>query len=191
MRPVSWYTNPLVKLAKSGARFLLGALLCFAGQALAQTAAPAGKDAGDKESAAILEIGAAGGWSLNGGGSGFGPDFAVEFTPIEKWLEIEAGVSPLFSRHSTEWNTDLLFKKPWTLSKKAEVMAGVGPEWVHTRANGTGTNSIAGEAALDFMFWPFAKRRFGWFIEPAYDYSFARGHERSIGISAGLLISIP
>ncbi len=62
---------------------------------------------------------------------------AVEVTPIENWLELEAGITPLFSRHhSTEWDTDLLFKKPWTLSKKAELMVGVGPEWVHTREPG-------------------------------------------------------
>jgi hypothetical protein len=32
-------------------------------------------------------------------------------------------------------------------------------------------NSAAGETALDFMFWPSPKRRFGCYIEPAYDYS--------------------
>ena len=99
-------------------------------------------------------------------GSSFGPDVAVEITPIENWLELEAGVTPLFSRHSTEWDTDLLFKKPWTLSKKAEFMFGVGPEWIHTRENGVTTNSVAGEAVLDFMFWPSGKHRFGWYLEP-------------------------
>jgi hypothetical protein len=50
--------------------------------------------------------------------SGISPTVAVEVTPIENWLELEAGVTPLFRRDSTEWGTDLLFKKPWTLSKK-------------------------------------------------------------------------
>lgn len=31
----------------------------------------------------------------------------------------------------------------------------------------------------------------GWFLEPAFDYRFAGGHEKSIGMSAGLLIAIP
>jgi hypothetical protein len=145
----------------------------------------------DPEPAAIVELGGAAERDLKGGASSFGGDLAVEFTPIEKWLEIEAGTTPLFRRHSTEWDTDLLFKKPWTLSEKVEFMFGVGPEWVHTRAYGVRTNSFAGEVVLDFMFWPFSTHRFGWFIEPGYDYSFARGHERSIGISAGLLIAIP
>ena len=110
---------------------------------------------------------------------------------IEKWLELEAGVTPLFSRHTTEWDTDLLFKKPWTLSKKAEFMIGVGPQWVHSTSYGKTTNSISGEAVLDFMFWPSAKRRFGWYLEPGYEYNFGRGHEQSVGITGGLLIGIP
>jgi hypothetical protein len=156
--------------------------LCFSVGACAQPT--------DKEPVAIAELGGNAGWNFHGGWS-FGPTAAVEVTPIEDWLEIEAGVTPAFSRHAMEWDTDLLFKKPWTLSRKVEFMAGVGPEWIHTRQNGVITNAIAGEAALDFMFWPWAKRRFGWYLEPAYDYSFARGHERSLGMSAGLLIAIP
>ena len=143
-----------------------------------------------KDPAAILEIGAATSWNVTGGAATFAPNFAVETTPIENWLEIEAGVAPFFTRNSTEWDVDLLFKKPWTISRKAEFMLGVGPEWVHLRQNGTTTNSIAGEVAGDFMFWPARKHRFGWFLEPAYDYSFAQGHQQSIGMSGGLLIAI-
>ena len=144
-----------------------------------------------KDPVAIVELGGAASYSTTEGGSSFGPTVAVEVTPIEKWLELEAGVTPLFTRHSTEWGVDLLFKKPWTLSKKVEFMAGIGPEWVHSRANGVVRNSVAGEFVLDFMFWPSAKRRFGWYLEPGYEYNFGRGHERSVGISAGLLIAIP
>jgi hypothetical protein len=145
----------------------------------------------EKEPAAILELGGAGNWSITGGGSAFGPSVAAEVTPIENWLELEGGVTVLVSTSSTEWDTDLLFKKPWTLSRKAEFMAGIGPEWVHTHEKGLTTNSIAGEAVLDFMFWPTRKHKFGWYLEPGYDYNFAAGHEQSIGISGGLLIAIP
>jgi hypothetical protein len=72
-----------------------------------------------------------------------------------------------------------------------EFMAGFGPEWVHSSELGVKRNSIAGEAVLDLMYWPASKRRFGAFIEPSYDYNFARGHEQSFGITAGLLIAIP
>jgi hypothetical protein len=162
-----------------------------------RAAGQAGGKTGDAESpgkdddpAAILEIGAAMNWNLSGGAATFAPNLAAEITPIEKWLEIEAGVSPFYTRKSTEWDTDLLFKKPWTLSRKAEFMAGVGPQWTHLSQNGKSTNSIAGELAGDFMFWPSGKHRFGWYLEPAYDYSFAGGHQQSIGMSAGLLIGL-
>jgi hypothetical protein len=138
----------------------------------------------------ILEIGASSSWTTTGGATTFAPNLAAETTPIEKWLELEAGVSPFFTRNATEWDTDLLFKKPWTLSKKAEFMLGVGPEWVYLSQNGRTTNSLAGEVAGDFMFWPSGRHHFGWYLEPAYDYNFAAGHQKSIGMSAGLLIGI-
>jgi hypothetical protein len=162
--------------------FIAFLFLCSA-NALAQSV--------EKEPAAVLEIGAAPDRSLTGGGWSFGPTVAVEVTPIENWLELEAGVTPFFARHSTEWDTDLLFKKPWTLSHKAEFMFGVGPEWIHTRRFNVVRNSAGGEVALDFMFWPSGKHRFGWYLEPAYDYDFGRGHDQSISISGGLLIAIP
>lgn len=144
----------------------------------------------DKDPKAIVEVGAAASRSLSGEGSSYGPNLAIEVTPIENWLELEAGVTPLFARHSTEWDVDLLFKKPWTLSRKAEFMLGVGPEWIHSNRFGTKTNALAGEAVADFMYWPTGKHRFGLYLEPMYDYSFARGHEQSLGISGGLLIAI-
>jgi hypothetical protein len=159
-------------------------LLLCASATRAQTADP------DKEPAAILELGGAASRSVKGESS-FGPTAAVEFTPIKEWLEIEAGVTPLFTRHSSEWDTDCLFKKPWTLSKKVELMVGLGPEWVYTRQFGVGRNALAMEGALDFMFWPSPKRKFGWYLEPAYDHTFGRSHENSLGITGGLLIAFP
>lgn len=144
----------------------------------------------DRDPAAILEIGAATSREVTGGAASFAPNFAVESTAIENWLELEVGVSPFFTHNSTEWDMDLLFKKPWTLSRKAELMLGVGPGWVHLSQNGRTTNTVAVEVAGDFMFWPARNRRFGWFLEPAYDYSFAGGHQQSIGMSGGLLIAI-
>jgi hypothetical protein len=162
--------------------FLCVEFLC-AGSGFAQSV--------DKEPAAVVELGGAAAWNVKDGGSSFGPTVAVEVTPIENWLELEAGVTPLFSHHSKEWDADLLFKKPWTLSKKAEFMLGVGPEWVHTTKYNMTTNSVSGEGVLDFMFWPSVKHRFGWYLEPGYEYNFRRGHEQSLGISGGLLIAIP
>ena len=148
----------------------------------------------DKDPAAIVELGGATSRNLSEAGWSFGPSVAIEVTPIEHWLELEAGVTPLFRRHSTEWDVDLLFKKPWELSTKVEFMIGVGPQWGHTKVRGPISNSTSnawsGEVVLDFMFWRSAKHKFGWYLEPGYEYSFARGHERSFGFTGGLLIAI-
>jgi len=142
------------------------------------------------EPVAIFEFGAATSWNIKGGAATFAPNLAAEITPIEGWLELEAGVSPFYTHKSAEWDTDLLFKKPWTLSRKAEFMLGIGPQWTYLKQNGKTANSIAGEVAGDFMFWPTGKYRFCWFLESVYDYSFAGGHPQSVGMSAGLLIGI-
>jgi hypothetical protein len=81
----------------------------------------------EKEPIAIIELGGTGEWGL-AGASSFGPSAAVEFTPpIKDWLEIEAGIVPMFSRGRTDRDTDLIFKKPFTLSDKVEFMFGAGP----------------------------------------------------------------
>ena len=144
----------------------------------------------DQEPKVTFELGSATNWNFSGGAATFAPNFAAETTLKEKWLEIEAGVSPFYTHTAQEWDSDLLFKKPWTLSRKLEFMLGVGPEWVHVKQNGKWNNSLAGEIAADFMFWPTGKHRFGWYLEPAYDYSFAGGHQKSIGMSGGLLIGV-
>ena len=142
------------------------------------------------EPVAVMEIGGAASRSVTNHESSYGPTVAVETTAIERWLELEAGVTPLFGHHSTEWSTDLLFKKPWTLSHRAEFMIGAGPEWIHTNARNSAANSVAIEVAPDFMFWPKAHHRFGWYVEPGYEYKFGRDHEHSFAITGGLLIGV-
>ena len=171
-----------VKSIRAFARGHAFALLLIAGAALAEDK--------DKEPLAIIQLGASGEWGLNGGGFGFGPTAAVEFTPIKNWLEVEAGVSTLFSKRQTEWDYDFIFKKPFDLSPHVEFAPGVGPVWMHTLGGGRTTNAIGAGAILEFMFWPTLDRRYGYFLEPSYTYSFARGHEQSFGVSAGLLIPI-
>lgn len=103
--------------------------------------------------------------------------------------EIEVGLSPLFQGGRTEWSADLLFKKPFALTDKIEFMIGAGPQFSYTTA-GEGTK-VSGEVAIEFMFWPSAERKFGWFVEPTYSYGFTKGHEQSIGVATGLIIAIP
>jgi hypothetical protein len=158
------------------------ALLLLSGMAVSQTEA--------EEPGAVFELGAAGEHSLKGGGSNYGATIAIEVTPIENWLELEGGVTSLFNHGKTEWDTGLLFKKPWTLSDRVEFMIGLGPQWIHTTGQGSSSNSVGGEAVLDFMFWPSSKHKFGWYLEPSYGYDFGKGHEQSLGVSAGLLFAI-
>ena len=151
-------------------------LLLFAEQAQAE----------EKEPSAIIELGGAGEWGLPSASS-FGPSAAIEFTPIEHWLEIEVGTGPMFGKGVSEWDTDILFKKPFTLSEKVEFMIGAGPQWGSAFS---GSTKVGVEIAGDFMFWPSPDRKLGWFLEPSYSYSFIGGHEQSLGVSVGLLIPI-
>jgi hypothetical protein len=100
-------------------------------------------------------------------------------------------ITPAFGVNSKELAVDLLIKKPWTLSQKVEFMFGAGPVWTHSNDHDVTTNSVGGELALDYMFWPYMKHRIGWYVEPEYDYGFSKGHEQSVGISGGLLVAIP
>jgi hypothetical protein len=76
---------------------------------------------------AIVEIGGSGSWTFSGDSS-FGPTVGVEFDPIKNWLEIEVGTGPMFGNGIREWETDILFKKPFILSDKVEFMVGAGPQ---------------------------------------------------------------
>jgi hypothetical protein len=142
---------------------------------------------GEKEPIAIIELGGTAEWTFTGETS-LGPSAAVEFEPIKDWLEIEIGTGPLLSKGHSHWDSDLLFKKPFTLWDEVEFMVGAGPQWSQT-LNGGGT--LGAEFALDFMIWPTKDRKFGWFVEPTYSYSFGSEHEQSLGVSMGLLIPIP
>jgi hypothetical protein len=118
-----------------------------------------------------------------------GGTVALEVTPIEHWLELEAGVTLLGTLDQRELSADLLFKKPWQLSPRAEFMAGIGPEFSTSLAAGKHTISTATELVLDFMFWP--ARNVGWYVEPSYSFSFGAAGERRLGVTAGLLIGWP
>jgi hypothetical protein len=135
----------------------------------------------EKEPTAVVAIGGQTEWGLPGASS-FGPTASVEFTPIKDWLEIEIGAATLFRRGATEFESDLIFKKPFTISDTLEFMVGADPAWSYTRDEGTKWGATF---ALDFMTWPWPERKFGWFVEPAYTIS--QGNEKSLAVSVGLL----
>jgi hypothetical protein len=160
---------------------LATALLLFA-----QTAHAEDKD----KEPVLLELGAAGELSLLDGTWSFGPNAGFDIPVIEDWLEIEAGMTTLFRSSQTEWDSGVLFKKPYTASENLEVEVGVGPSWLRTTVGGRTTNSLGGEAALEFQVWPWPGRKLGWFLEQSYGYDFGRGHEQSVGVTLGLLIPL-
>ena len=166
-----------------GARFYAVILAAFVFCPMAQLRAE------EKEPFALIELGAATERSIQEGTYSTGPSASVEFPVIKDRLEIEGGILPLFRPGQTEWEGDLLFKKPFTINEHVEFMIGAGPQLSYATSGG-GTK-IASEIAIEWMIWPSADRKFGWFVEPTYSYSFSRGHEQSIGIATGLIIAIP
>jgi hypothetical protein len=158
--------------------------------AWAVSAQAAEKAGAEKEAMAELEIGAAAEWNIPGGDVGAGPSVGIEFTPIKDWLEIETGVSPMFGSGRTVWETELVFKKPYDLSDKVEMMPGLGPVWLYKTGHGETGSSMGAVALVDFQIWPSAERKLGWFVEPSYSFDFGREHERSLGVTVGVLIPI-
>jgi hypothetical protein len=104
----------------------------------------------DKEPFAVVELGAATERSFQEGTYSVGPSASVEFPVIKDWLEIETGISPLFRPGQTEWQVDLLFKKPFTINEHVEFMIGAGPQLSYATAGG-GTQ-IASEFPLSGCF---------------------------------------
>jgi len=164
MRPVGW---------------MLIAAAVLARRASAQQA-PA-----DVDHAIVVELGAEGDWSK---ADGFQPGgtLACEVTPIEHWLELEFGVSAVSHRNGgIEVPVDLLFKKPWRITRTVEFMAGVGPELVHSTAE---RRTFWGVSAVgDLMVWP--SRNVGWYLEPGLEHTFEEGmHQTGFAMAAGLII---
>lgn len=160
-----------------GRAILLAGLLVAAGPALAGEEHP-----GEEQHGPVLEFGAASEWGVPDGKSSFGPSAAIEFTAIEHWLEIEAGVSRMRSIDGTELEADLVFKKPFQLTKNVEFMVGAGPQW-------TSSGAVGAVAVLDLMVW--VTPQYGWFVQPSYSYAFNRGHDQNAGVTLGLLIALP
>jgi hypothetical protein len=157
-------------------------LSCLVASALAPAGAPA-EALPEHEHRAVLEIGAAAARDLTGASGSGGGTLAVEVTPIENWLELEAGISLLRGAGESELSLDLLFKKPYRLSASSEMMIGLGPEIVRGAHAAT---SAGVEAVVDLMFWP--RRDVGWYVEPGYELVFHHGTRRGLNVAVGLLV---
>jgi len=132
----------------------------------------------------VLEIGPAAEWALQGETPNYGGNLAVEKEVIERWLELELGMTALGTSGQGELSWDLLFKKPFTLSPTVEMMVGAGPELTKPLNGGWGRFSL--EFAVDFMVW--SADRVGWFVEPTFSVNPGTG-ETAFGATGGILLS--
>ena len=146
-------------------------------------------DEKEKESSVVVELAGSGEWDVHGGAGAYGPYLALEYEVIEHWLEIETAVAPRFSNGQAEVEFELIFKKPFELSKSLEFLIGAGPVWVH-HAEESPKDSIAGEAIVELVYWPWEDHKMGFFVEPSYSYNFGEGHEQTVGVTAGLHIGV-
>lgn len=81
------------------ATFLFVFCLSSHGKILArESSKPTQQDDQDDDPKVIVEVGASTSWNTTGGAATFSPNLAAETTPIENWLELEAGVSLFFTR---------------------------------------------------------------------------------------------
>jgi hypothetical protein len=132
----------------------------------------------------VLEVAPAGEWELGGDGkTSFGPSFALAVTPIEHQLEVEFGLAPMIDHGNAEWEGEIVFKKPFELSKNLELLVGVGPQWA------TPSNSFGAVVKLDLVYWKTSQ--IGWFVEPSYGYAFNGDHEQNLTFKVGLLFALP
>jgi len=168
-------------------------LLAFAAAALVAKSASAENGGQEQkedeeyiEHTIILGVGGAGELELADGTLHAGANVMVEWDAIDNWLELELEASILSADRGTEIPVDLIVKKPFHLTRWAEVMIGVGPEVVQVSNPTTKATYFGASAALDFMFWP--TQRFGLWVEPSYDLIARDGLSSGIGSTGGLLI---
>ncbi len=108
----------------------------------------------------VLQIGPAAEWPLQGDSPNYGATLSIEKEVIDRWLEIELGMTGLWTAGRGELSWDLLFKKPFTLSPTVELEVGIGPSFSMPTNGDVGTVGIT--FALDLMVWP--KQRVGWYV---------------------------
>lgn len=140
----------------------------------------------DIEHTVIVGVGGAGELELGDGSVHPGANVMVELDAVENWLELELGGSILAADRGIEVPIDLLMKKPFKLSRRAEFMIGLGPAVVAVSTPSTKGTYFGGEFALDFMFWPWG-RRVGLWVEPEYDVVFRDKPSSGIGTTGGIL----
>jgi len=159
---------------------LIGLLCAREGRAEAQ-----GVPSPEIEHRVVVGVGVVTDVELSGGSVHGGGSLIVEVTAIDEWLEIELGGAVLREEGGGAMAIDLLFKKPFRLSPRTELMVGLGPEMVSYVRARSGGKFIGVEAVADFMFWPTPRVGFG--IEPSYEGTARGGWENGLGGTASII----
>jgi hypothetical protein len=165
-----------------------GAVVLAVATAWSSDALAEGDEGSDEgvEHTVIVGVGGAAELELRDGAVHPGVNLMIEWDAVESWLEFEVGASVLAADRGIEAPIDLLVKKPFRLTRRAELMLAIGPEVVPVSNPTTKATYVGGEVALDFMFWPW-QRHVGLWVEPEYDFVFRDGVSHGLGSTGGVL----
>lgn len=133
----------------------------------------------------ILGVGGAAEVELGDGSLHAGANAFVEYEAIEDWLELELGVSVLAAEGGREVPVDLLFKKPFQLTSRLELMIGLGPQVVFVSGTDKNGTFLGGEVVFDFMYWPL--RHVGLWVEPTYGFLVRGRVSHSLSTTGGVI----
>ncbi len=158
----------------------------FATDQSSSSAAISNQENEELEHAIIIGLGGATEMELRGGSLHAGVNALVEYEAIANWLELELGLSILQAEGGREVPIDLLFKKPFRLTRRLELMIGVGPQIVRVSGTERKGTFAGGELVFDFMFWP--THHLGLWLEPSYAFLFRDGVSHSLGATGGMLV---
>jgi hypothetical protein len=140
------------------------------------------------EHATSIELGAAVERSITQKTLASGVTVAANLTAIEDLLEIEVGATWLNSSGHTEFDGDVLLKKPFRLSSTTELEIGLGPQVGRILRGNDRGNSVGMDFAVELESWP--TKSIGWFVGPDYGYGIGKNRgERSVGVSGGILVT--
>jgi hypothetical protein len=164
------------------------------GQTLVYTASDRTTDAKDSEPAEpsfTIKLGGVAERSFADKAFLAGPSVAVQAGILNDSVEIEAGTAPLFDHGHIDWNSGILVKKPFEISRQFDVELGAGPTWIHKSTGDGPSNGIGAEAIAELVYWPSLHKNLGWYLESGYGYDFGRLHDSDLGLRLGVLFAVP
>lgn len=145
-----------------------------------------GEDGAGEHDGSVFKVGPALERNLRSKSTSYGAAIAIERTIVEDRLELELGLTRL-DTNGRELGFDVIFKKPFRLSKQAEFMVGAGPQATRHFSNMERGTTFAVEVVADFMYW--LSEDVGWYAESSYGFGLGKAKgEHTVGASAGLLL---